>query len=80
MANEALVGAIQRRLAEDDRISAMAIDVNCCEGYVCLIGVVDTEEQKALAEELVAGMVGVRGVRNHIELRSPRIEPAPTSW
>ena len=71
--NQALVAVIRDRLMADGRISALAIDVSCAEGFVCLIGSVDTAEQRDLAVELVTGMVGVRNVQDELFVRTSTI-------
>ena len=68
--NEALVAVIRDRLLQDRRVAALAIDVCCSEGYVSLIGSVDTVEQKELAVQLVTGMVGVRNVNDELLVRA----------
>ena len=67
--NRALMAVIQDRLLEDSRIASLAIDVNCADGFVCLVGSVDTVEQKELAVELITGMVGVRNVSEELRVR-----------
>lgn len=68
--NEALVGLIRSRLTQDSRISALAIDVCCADGFVSLIGVVESAEQKKLAVDLVTGMIGVRNVKDELRIRA----------
>ena len=72
--NLALVAAVRDRLLEDHRIAALAIDVSCSDGSVCLVGCVDNVEQKELAVELITGLVGVRNVKE--ELRVRKLGPA----
>ena len=77
--NEALVAVIRDRLLQDRRVAALAIDVRCCEGFVSLVGCVDTVEQKELAVQLVRGMVGVRSVEDELVVRGPTSELAASS-
>ena len=72
MENQALVELIRSRLAQDNRIAAMMIDISCSEGYVSLVGTVDTSDQKTVALELVIGMIGVRNVKDELQIRKPR--------
>ena len=67
--NQALMEAIRDRLLEDSRIASLAIDVSCADGFVCLVGSVDTVEQTELAVKLITGMVGVRNVREELRVR-----------
>lgn len=69
IANEALGMAIRSRLAQDCRVGALAIDVECCDGCVCLKGCVDNVEQKDLAVTLISGVIGVRAVQDELLVR-----------
>jgi osmotically-inducible protein OsmY len=71
LANEALMSFIRSRLANDSRLAALAIDVCCSEGFVSLIGRVDSAYQKRLAVELVSGLTGVRNVADQLEVIHP---------
>ena len=68
--NEALVALVRDRLMGDSRTAAQPIDVCCSEGFVSLIGFVDTLEQKSLAVQLVTGLIGVRNIKDEIVVRS----------
>ena len=64
--------AIKERLAGDGRIDAKNIQVKVEQGMVTLSGTVPDLESKGLAEALVSGtMVGIRGLRNDIEVVRP---------
>ncbi|OFX13642.1 MAG: hypothetical protein A2Z18_08730 [Armatimonadetes bacterium RBG_16_58_9] len=67
--NQVLAAVIRDRLLEDGRIAALAIDVSCADGFVRLVGNVDTAEQRDLAVELITGMVGVRNVEEELLVR-----------
>lgn len=71
LANDALMNLIRSRLASDSRLAALAIDVCCSEGFVSLIGRVDSAYQKRLAVELVTGLAGVRNVADRLEVMHP---------
>jgi|GEM_PF-6559246 len=53
-------------LARDERIEAGEILVEVKEGEVTLTGEVPQQQMRALAEQCVAALPGVRGVRNLI--------------
>lgn len=81
--NEALVALIRDRLLQDSRIAALAIDVCCSDGYVSLVGSVDTLDQKDLAVRLVTGLIGVRNVVDELQVRripSPAVAVAQDEW
>jgi len=63
-----LSGAINKRLAEDDLLGSMSIDVDVVEGYATLSGVLKTAEQAQRAVELAKSVEGVRGVRNNLQI------------
>lgn len=44
------------------------LDVTCRDGHLCLTGVVDEEDQRRAAEEIVAAIPGVTGVGNEISV------------
>ncbi len=66
--DEALAGMVSNAFMQDKRISGQAIAARVVDGDVFLKGIVDTEEQKALAMMIVHGVAGVRHV-NGDELR-----------
>jgi len=63
-----LSGAINKRLAEDDLLGSMSIDVDVVEGYATLSGVLKTEKQAQRAVELAKSVEGVRGVRDNLQI------------
>ena len=67
--DEALGQLIRKRLQEDKRTAGATLDVSCCDGCICLLGHVDTEEQKDAAVFLVEGLTGVRSVIDQIIVR-----------
>ena len=60
---------VRERLQRDARTAGMTVDVNCSDGDICLIGNVDTEEQKDTALFLVQGLTGVKSVMDQIIIR-----------
>jgi osmotically-inducible protein OsmY len=70
-----LVSAIQQRLNMDGRIDAKQITVQAKNGEITLSGIVDTMEEKVLAEGLVSNtIIGVRSVVNNLSVRPAVIE------
>lgn len=68
IADEVLAGRINNAIIQDKRIGGQAIAVRVAEGEVFLKGIVDTEDQRALAELVAGGIPGVKRV-NTDELR-----------
>ena len=73
IADHEIQAAISQRLAMDGRIDPKAIDVKVDNGRAILSGTVETLTEKALAENLVASIYGVKAVDNHLI-----VKPAPT--
>ena len=71
--NDALVSIIRDRLMRDSRIAALSIDISCSEGYVSIVGVVDSPEQRDLIINLVSGMIGVRNVMDQLTVKRTTI-------
>ena len=67
--DEALGQLIRERLQQDKRTAGATVDVRCSDGSICLVGRVDTEEQKDAALFLVEGLTGVKSVMNQIIVR-----------
>jgi osmotically-inducible protein OsmY len=63
--------AIKERLAMDGRINPKGIEVKVNNGTVTLSGVVETIQEKALAENLVASTYGAKAVVNSLLVRPP---------
>jgi len=74
--NHAMIALISERLSCDSRLASQAIDVCCADGFVSLVGCVDTIEQKKLAVHLVIGLIGVRNVKDELVVRG--LAPAAT--
>lgn len=66
--DEALAGRVRSALIQDKRVGGQAVAVRVAEGEVFLKGIVDTDEQRDLAEMVARGIPGVRYV-NVDELR-----------
>jgi osmotically-inducible protein OsmY len=67
--DRALMESVRRRLMEDTRLGGQSLVVTASSGYVQIIGLVDSEEDRQLALELACGIPGVRGVEDRIEVR-----------
>lgn len=67
---------LEAKLAASDQLSALMINTDVQDGIVSLRGDVETESQRALAEELALTVSGVRGVEN--ELNVTHGEPTVT--
>lgn len=61
-----LKGRVNLAFMRDPRVGVLDIGVNVNEGRVTLIGDVDTEEERAAAEEIAAHVEGVTSINNQI--------------
>lgn len=68
-----LAAAARSALVDDDSLSTAAKNVTlvAANGEVFLRGTVATATEKARAESIVARVVGVKHVANHIEIKTP---------
>ncbi len=66
---EAIVQILRSRLCSDQRTCGQTIDVVVRDDDVELLGVCDSEEQKAVAGMIAHGTWGVRAVTDRIEVR-----------
>lgn len=60
---------VRTAIARNDKLSIFDIDVTTFRDVVQLSGFVDSQEQKALAERVAAGVEGVKEVRNNIQVK-----------
>jgi osmotically-inducible protein OsmY len=67
-ADDEIRGAALQRLISDLRIPSNHIDVEVAAGWVTLTGRVGEASQRADAEEDIAGLSGVVGISNRIEI------------
>ena len=63
---------IRSKLAEDMRTCGQTIDVYVANGDAYLVGTVDSEDHRLVAEELVRGLPGVRQVVDNVQIRPAR--------
>ena len=62
--------AIDKRLSDDQEISALGITASVLNGKVMLLGTVKTEEMKSRIERMVKQVKGVKAVDNQISVIS----------
>ena len=61
---------VKAAFVKDKTVKAIDVNVDTFKGAVQLSGFVDTAEQKARAEQIAAGVMGVRSVKNNITLKT----------
>lgn len=61
---------VKAAFVKDPTVKATAVNVDTFKGAVQLSGFVDTADQKARAEQIAAGVMGVRSVKNNITLKT----------
>jgi osmotically-inducible protein OsmY len=66
----AITAAVSARLAADDRLSVLQIEVDTTDGRVALTGQAPDEAARQRAAELAAGVDGVRAVDNRLTVAS----------
>lgn len=67
---------VRSRLADDMRTYGQMIDVYVADSDIYLVGTVDEETQRKVAEELVRGLPGVRRVVDNIRIRDAHVASA----
>jgi hyperosmotically inducible protein len=60
---------VKAQFVGDDTVKAFDVKVETFKGIVSLSGFVNTPEQKTRAEQIAAGVTGVRQVNNNITLK-----------
>ena len=60
--------AVMDRLQHEPKLDERGMMVEVKDGHVNLKGKADTEEEKARAEKVAAGVAGVNGVENHLHV------------
>lgn len=66
----AITAAVSARLAADERLSVLQIEVDTTDGRVALTGQAPDEAARQRAAELAAGVDGVRAVDNRLVIAS----------
>lgn len=69
LSDSAITARVKAALIEADQVSASQINVETIDGTVVLSGVVATDEEADLAEQLAEGVEGVKSVENDIEVQ-----------
>lgn len=70
MSDAAITARVKTALAEADQVSAMDINVETINGNVVLSGVVMSDAERDLAEQLAEAIDGVESISNDIEVRN----------
>ncbi len=60
---------VKAKLLADSLLKGVAVSVQTFEGQVTLTGAVDTNEQRAKAENIAKGVKGVKKVNNLLEIK-----------
>ena len=66
-----LTTEVKLRLLADDRVPALAVNVDTTNGAVTLFGAVPSVEARAAAVATARGVAGVRSVSDHLEIVPP---------
>lgn len=69
MSDAAITARVKAALADADQVSAFDINVETINGEVVLSGIVATDAEQDLAEQLAEAVDGVESVSNDIEVR-----------
>lgn len=69
--DSAITARVKTRFAEDEKVSAMRINVETLKGVVMLSGFAVSEEEKDRATEVARGVPNVKKVVNSIVVRKP---------
>ena len=59
---EALAGLARWRLAGDERISGLPIDVRVKDGDIHVLGIVDSDQQRETVEMILSGVCGAQQI------------------
>ena len=77
--DKSIVDEIQVRLSRNDTLKRRDISIVAHQGVVELIGQVSSEDEKASAEHVTAGVAGVKRVVNQLVVVTPAIRPEAPS-
>lgn len=67
----ALTARVKAKLAEDERVSAMRVNVDTMDSVVHLSGFATSQAEKNRAAEVARAVPGVKSVRNNLVVRAP---------
>jgi osmotically-inducible protein OsmY len=65
-----LMAEMKARLAQETWVSNRGIWVDARDGTIALVGVVNSEEEKAALATMARGVDGCKGVENHLLVKS----------
>lgn len=68
--DRATTAKVKAAFVKDPVVKALDVNVDTFKGVVQLSGFVQTEEQKARAQQLATGIQGVQSVQNNITLKT----------
>lgn len=69
-ADTVITAKVKAKLIADKRLSASDIRVETAQGLVTLTGVLDNQQQIAIAEEIARSVQAVKGVKNQLQLNN----------
>jgi hyperosmotically inducible protein len=70
MDNAAITAKVKAALIDDPGVKGMSVNVDTFRGEVQLNGFVETEAQKSRAEDIAAGVDGVKMVKNNLTVKT----------
>jgi len=73
--DRATTAKVKAAMVRDPIVKALDVNVDTFRSVVQLSGFVETEEQKARAGQIAAGVQGVQSVQNNITLRTTATNP-----
>ena len=65
-----LMAEMKARLAQETWVSNRGIWIDAKDGTIALVGVVNSEEERAALAAMARGIDGCRGVENHLLVKS----------
>ncbi len=65
-----LMAEMKARLAQETWVSNRGIWVDARDGTIALVGVVNSEEEKAALATMARGVDGCKGIENHLLVKS----------
>jgi hyperosmotically inducible periplasmic protein len=68
---------VKAAMVRDPIVSALDVGVDTFKGTVQLNGFVNSEEERARAEQIASGVSGVQRVQNNLTLKAPAAQQQP---
>lgn len=75
--DETLTQQVKAKLSADPTLATQTVIVTVKDGVVTLAGNINTEANKAKAEQLAKGVEGVKSVTNSLTVRPPIVNATP---